>query len=243
MIVHSDFREAISNISDNTVQLVWTDPPFGTGERQYLKSTKGTNYSYKDALPGSGIGDVVEMASLMADKMLSTGVMAICLDYRIVHEVKTAIDTLGYYDFRGEIIYHFELGAISRNWWTNKHNTILLYSMNGGVPKFNQDAVPRVPRQSKRGTYQTDDRKVNSVWSITMGPSDSQRTGYPNQKPLQLVEPFVLVHTDVDDLVVDPFAGSGTTGYAAMRNGRQFVCIDSNKEAVDLMRARGLEGF
>lgn len=238
MIVNCSYRDAISSLDDGSVQLVWTDPPFGTGEKQKLDSTSGTRYSYMDYDSSKALENVVDMASLVAPKMTPTGVLAICLDYRIVHEAKVAIQETGLYGFNREIIYHFELGATSRNWWTNKHNTILLWGFES--PLFQLENVPTVERKSVRGVYNSAMRRVNSVWSITMGPSDTQRTGYPNQKPLSLIEPFVLVHTRPNDLVFDPFAGSGSTGVAAKNHGRRFVMCDVSAEACTVMRGRGL---
>jgi site-specific DNA-methyltransferase (adenine-specific) len=73
-----------------------------------------------------------------------------------------------------------------------------------------------------------------------LSPTDPQRTGYPNQKPLKLIEPFIAVHTDEGDLVFDPFAGSGTTGLAAKNAGRRYVLSDINPEAIGVMARRGL---
>ena len=237
-IINDSCLNVIPTLDDDSIQLVWTDPPFGTGDKQELRSTMGTRFSYMDYGAQQALDMVTNMTELVYPKLRDTGVLAVCLDYRIVHEAAVAIKSVGY-NFLREIVYHFELGAISKNWWTNKHNTILLFGKDG-QPTFNKENVPTVARKSARGTYDSEFRKVNSVWSITMGPSDSQRTGYPNQKPLELVEPFILVHTNPGDLVFDPFAGSGTTGVAALKHGRQYIMCDTNPEACSIMVSRWL---
>lgn len=238
MILNAHYADAIGQLADRSVQLVWTDPPFGTGELQRLRSPLGTTYSYMDDSSAGALHNVVTMMMKLEPKLTATAVVAVCLDYRIVHEAKVAIQQLGLYQFEQELVFHFELGGTSKTWWTNKHNTILLWSL--GAPTFHLDQVPDVERKAPRGTYTSAMRKANSVFSITMGPTNAQRTGYPNQKPLQLVEPFVLVHSDPGDLVFDPFAGSGTTGVAAQRNGRRYVMCDINQSACVVMRNRGL---
>ena len=70
---------------------------------------------------------------------------------------------------------------------------------------------------------------------------DPQRTGYPTQKPLALLERIVRAHTEEGDLVLDPFCGSGTTLVAAARLGRRWVGVDRNPLAVALSRRRLLE--
>ena len=75
-------------------------------------------------------------------------------------------------------------------------------------------------------------------WNTIVSPTGKEKTGYPTQKPLRIVERIVRVHSDPGDLVVDFFAGSGTTGEAAARTGRGYLLVDSNPEAVAVMAAR-----
>jgi site-specific DNA-methyltransferase (adenine-specific) len=88
---------------------------------------------------------------------------------------------------------------------------------------FNYEAIDRIPymapdlvgaEKAQRGKTPTD------VWWLTIVPTNSkEKTGYPTQKPLKLLERIVRVHSDVGDWVLDFFAGSGTTGEAAARLG------------------------
>jgi site-specific DNA-methyltransferase (adenine-specific) len=64
----------------------------------------------------------------------------------------------------------------------------------------------------------------HGVWTANkIGPCDRNRTGHETQKPLALMEALVADFTDPGDLILDPFAGSGTTGVAAKRLGRRFL--------------------
>jgi site-specific DNA-methyltransferase (adenine-specific) len=75
-------------------------------------------------------------------------------------------------------------------------------------------------------------------WNTIVSPTGKEKTGYPTQKPLKILERIVRVHSDPGDLVADFFAGSGTTGEAAARNGRDYLLVDSNPEAVGVMARR-----
>ncbi|MEE8556290.1 MAG: site-specific DNA-methyltransferase, partial [Myxococcota bacterium] len=87
--------------------------------------------------------------------------------------------------------------------------------------------------KARRGKTPTD------VWWNTIVPTRGrERTGYPTQKPLAVVERIVRVHSNPADLVLDFFAGSGTLGEAAARSGRSYVLVDSNAEAVRIMAKR-----
>ncbi|MGD2174701.1 MAG: site-specific DNA-methyltransferase, partial [Candidatus Brocadiaceae bacterium] len=107
---------------------------------------------------------------------------------------------------------------------------------------FNFDQMDRIPymapglvteEKAARGKTPTD------VWWHTIVPTNSrERTGYPTQKPLGIMERIIKVHSNVGDTVLDFFAGSGTTGEAAVRNGRSAVLIDSSSDAMEVMARR-----
>ncbi|HEX7002055.1 MAG TPA: site-specific DNA-methyltransferase, partial [Trueperaceae bacterium] len=89
------------------------------------------------------------------------------------------------------------------------------------------------PEKAQRGKIPTD------VWWQTIVPTNGkERTGYPTQKPLKLLERIVRVHSHPNDLVVDFFAGSGTTGEAAALHGRRALLVDDNPEALAVMVRR-----
>ena len=89
------------------------------------------------------------------------------------------------------------------------------------------------PEKAKAGKTPTD------VWWHTVVPtSGREKTGYPTQKPLGVLSRLVKVHSREGDVVLDFFAGSGTTGEAAANNGRGFVLIDENPDAVAIMQRR-----
>ena len=89
------------------------------------------------------------------------------------------------------------------------------------------------PEKAARGKTPTD------VWWQTIVPTNGrERTGYPTQKPLAILERIVRVHSNPGDLLLDFFAGSGTSGEAAARNGRRYLLIDNNPAAVQIMSKR-----
>jgi len=74
---------------------------------------------------------------------------------------------------------------------------------------------------------------------MTIVPTNSkEKTGYPTQKPIKLLNRIIAVHSRPGDTVLDFFAGSGTTGEAAVRAQRKFILIDSSEAAARLMADR-----
>lgn len=79
------------------------------------------------------------------------------------------------------------------------------------------------------------DRQMKSVWRLPAPTGAEKDLGaHPTQKPLALLERIVLAASDAGDLVLDPFAGSGSTGIAAVKLGRRFVGIDTDATYLDL---------
>jgi len=79
------------------------------------------------------------------------------------------------------------------------------------------------------------EKQMRSVWAITTPKLwEKKFTKHPTQKPYDLLERIVIAASNKGDLILDPFTGSSTTGIAAIRNGRKFIGIDSNKGYLDL---------
>jgi site-specific DNA-methyltransferase (adenine-specific) len=160
-----------------------------------------------------------------------------------VHHVKVALDRLlGRERFMNEIIWSYDFGGRPKTRWPNKHDTILWYAKDPERYVFNYDAMDRLPymapglvtkEKAERGKTPTD------VWWHTIVPtSGREKTGYPTQKPLGIVNRIVKVHSCPGDVVLDFFAGSGTTGESAALHGRGFVLVDDNPEAVRVAAKR-----
>ncbi len=88
--------------------------------------------------------------------------------------------------------------------------------------------------EGKEDFLKKPNRQMRSVWAISTPKNGEKRYGkHPTQKPEALLERIVLVCSKENDLVLDPFCGSGTTGVAALKNNRKFVGIDSEKDYLD----------
>ncbi len=150
---------------------------------------------------------------------------------------------LGITDQEGEFIDVYSKGV------DFKFNTILTdYSPTTNVDQILQR---RSRDKSNKSVYQRDengevvyggkkpDVPLSDVWEIPfLNPKAKEKTGYPTQKPIMLLEQIISLSTDEGDTVLDPFCGSGTTLVAAHLMKRYSVGIDISKEAVDLTRNR-----
>ncbi len=211
---------------DEPIKLLWTDPPFGTGKTQ---RQGGAHYLDTDKYLArvSTVSAIRNASRCFSDDT----VVCVCADDRILPHVTVALENMGLHH-QGDIIWTFGLGRPRSTWWPRRHNTVATFTVTQKPPKFNADAVPRERRLAPKPGY-PDDRPAGSVWDFTMSNTDPQRVGYPNQKPMELIRPFIEAHTDLGDWVADPFMGSGATGVAALQLGRRFMGQDTSPIACE----------
>ncbi|MEX2143301.1 MAG: site-specific DNA-methyltransferase [Anaerolineales bacterium] len=186
----------------------------------------------------------------------SNGSLYFHIDYREVHYCKILLDNIfGRECFMNEIIWAYDFGGRARSKWPAKHDSILFYVKDPNNYIFNPNQIDREEymapglvgkKKAKRGKLPTDTwfpkyvgKKEPDVWWQTIVPTNSkERTGYPTQKPRQLLDRIIQASTHKNDIVLDFFAGSGTSGRSAQQLGRKFVLIDNNRTSMEIMATR-----
>lgn len=262
-IYEGDNLAILPTLPDGAFHLIYIDPPFNTGHRQAqarmvaqrdeagdrlgfhgrrYRTERGEERSYADAFDDY-IG-FLEPRLREARRLLSpTGSLFLHLDCREVHYAKVLLDEIfGRRSFINEIIWAYDYGGRTKRRWPAKHDNILWYAKDPNRYTFCYDQIDRIPylapglvgpEKAARGKTPTD-----TWWNTIVSPGGRERTGYPTQKPLAILERIVRVHSRPGERVLDFFAGSGTTGEAAARLGREATLIDQNPEAIAVMRAR-----
>ncbi len=258
-----DNLEVLRGLADASVDLIYIDPPFNTGKRQTRtrlkteRSERGERrgfggHRYRSTALGTLSFDdlhddflaFLEPRLREAHRVLAEhGSLYFHIDYREVHYCKVLLDEIfGRACFLNEIIWSYDFGGRSKRRWAPKHDNILLYVKHPKHYRFDPAEVDRIPylapglvgpEKAARGKLPTD-----SWWSTIVPTSGRERTGYPTQKPLQVLRRVVRASSRPGDLVVDFFAGSGTTGAACLESGRRFLLIDDNPEALRVMARR-----
>jgi site-specific DNA-methyltransferase (adenine-specific) len=263
-IILGDNAEVLPTLPEGFARLVYIDPPFNTGadqKRDRIRVSRadgagqrggfgGHRYEvekvasggYRDAFDDFD-GFLLPRVRAALRCMTPDASLFVHLDCREVHYVKVALDRLlGRDRFKNEIIWAYDYGGRPRNRWPAKHDTILWYALDPDDYAFDYDAMERIPymapglvskEKAERGKTPTD------VWWHTIVPtSGREKTGYPTQKPLGILNRIVSVHSRPGDVMLDFFAGSGTAGDAAARQGRGFVLVDENPAAVRIAANR-----
>ena len=173
----------------------------------------------------------------------STGSLYLHVDPTASHYLKLVLDTIfGSNNFRNEVIWHYTGGGRSKTVFSKKHDVILSYAKDIRQCYFDADAN-RIPYDETSGYAKTGivsksgkrympnplGKALDDVWDIPIiNPMSKERTGYPTQKPLALLERIIKASSNEGDVVLDPFCGSGTTIEAAVKLGRNVIGIDLN---------------
>lgn len=262
-VFYGDNLDILRKIESGSVNLIYIDPPFNTGKvraRTQIVTVHDTNGDrtgfqgkrYSTTKIGTkAFGDkfddflsFLEPRLHEAYRVLSTnGSLYFHIDYREVHYCKVLLDEIfGRDNFLNEIIWAYDYGARTTKKWPTKHDNILYYAKNIDDYTYNIHDIDRIPymapglvgpEKAALGKLPTD-----TWWMTIVSPNGKEKTGYPTQKPIGLLERIIRASSNPGDLVLDFFAGSGTTGEAAHQTGRRFILVDNNLEAIDVMRRR-----
>lgn len=253
----------LQSLPDSSVDLIYIDPPFNTGKTQartQIRTERSENGDrtgfggrrYETVKIGSkGYADIFDDYLAFLEPRLDeayrllkpTGSLYFHIDYREVHYCKILLDAIFGRDcFLNEIIWAYDYGGRPKDRWPPKHDNILLYVKDPDHYTFNRDAVDRIPymapglvgeEKAALGKLPTD------TWWHTIVPTNGkEKTGYPTQKPLGILRRIVNASSNPGDVVLDFFAGSGTTGAVCLELGRQFVLVDNNPQSIEVMRKR-----
>ena len=291
-----DNLDAMRELDDDAVDLVYLDPPFNTN-RTYKIVFRGPESLRPDAhLPafedvwvwddateqlsdellngGYGRSASESVAGMMRlrgrDRLTAylvniaprvieirrvlkqTGTVYLHCDPTASHYLKVLMDgVFGTENFRNEIIWCYRGGGVPRDDFARKHDVILRYTKSESYkfnPQFTEYSEASKTLVQSRGGVSIDDRArdlergahmpdwwpdINSLqtWS-------PERTGYPTQKPLRLLERIINASSNEGDLVLDPFCGCGTTIIASERLGRSWIGIDIEPMGLSVLQQR-----
>jgi site-specific DNA-methyltransferase (adenine-specific) len=262
-VYFGDNLPILKTIPESSVQLIYIDPPFNTGREQQrskvttrrsdsgdrigfkgerYQTVKSTILSYDDQF--ANYWEFLEPRLEEAFRVLTqTGTLYLHLDYREAHYAKVLLDALFGPDcFLNEIIWAYDYGGKSKSRWPSKHDTILVYVKDPIRYYFDSESVDRepymapglvTPEKVERGKLPTD-----VWWHTIVSPTGKEKTGYPTQKPIGILRRIIQASSKPGDVVLDFFAGSGTTGFVANELGRSFILVDQNPESIEIIKNR-----
>lgn len=259
-----DNLSVLKKLQAKSVDLIYIDPPFNTGKKQSRMRMKNKRSPTGDRIGFNGkrydtkilgtqsyddkfdeyIDEFLRPRLEEAYRVLKAdGTLYFHIDYREVHYCKILLDELfevkeGVGVFLNEIIWAYDYGGRSKKRWPAKHDSILVYVKNKNNYTFNHDAINKIQYMAPSSGEVTEIPASDTWWHTIVPTNGSERTGYPTQKPLGIMERILIASSNEGDLVLDFFAGSGTTGESCLKLGRRFILVDNNIEAERVMKGR-----
>ena len=266
-VILGDCLENLKKMKSNSIDMIYLDPPFFTQRTQkgIMKNTEKTlefNDSWKNI---NEYLDYIKVRLIEMKRVLkNTGSIFLHCDKIASHYLRVLLDEVfGFTNFQSEIIWSYKRWSNSKKGLLNSHQNIYFYSKSKNF-KFNTiytdysatTNIDQILQQRKRdengkcvykrneeGKIVLDNEKkgvpLSDVWEIPfLNPKAKERVGYPTQKPILLLEKIIEISTDEDDVVLDPFCGSGTTLVASKLLNRKFIGIDMSKDAIEITNLR-----
>lgn len=228
-ILRCDWKDGVALLPPASIDLLYVDPPFNTGRVQVGR--RGHAATFTDRWPTTQ-----EYITWLRDRLTATlpclkptASVLLHIDFRASHHARVLLDDLlGEANFVNHLIWSYGLGGSSPRRFARKHDDILFYAIDATKYYFNP---PRVPATSRRMAGQL--KKATDVLAIpSLNNQALERTGYPTQKPLALLDLLVRACSPPRGVVLDPCCGSGTTLLAANAAQRSAIGFDLSPLAI-----------
>ena len=266
-VLLGDCVKELPKLPPDVVDLVYFDPPFFTQKVHALRSREDCKkYAFEDKYDSlESYLSMMEQVLHESRRILKdTGSLFLHCDRTASHYIRVLMDKVfGGKNFQSEIIWAYKRWSNAKKGLLNAHQVIYFYSKSSRF-KFhtlytdysettNLDQILQERKRDENGTsvYRRDENgnviigkekkgvPLTDVWEIPyLNPKAKERTGYPTQKPVALLNQILRIATDEGDMVLDPFCGSGTTCVSAKLLGRKYLGMDSSLDAVNLAKKR-----
>ena len=243
-LICGDVLEAMQQIQSESVDLVFADPPYFLSNDGFsVKSGKQVSVNKGEWDRSLGFENEIDFHREWIKECLRVlkpnGSIVISGTYHSIYKCGFILQELGC-RIINDITWFKPNGApalAGRN-FTASHETLLWASKSNKAKHVFNYAMSKTWK-SPKDKLLNQGKQMRSVWSIPSTPKSEKKHGaHPTQKPLELLKRIVALCSNPDDLVLDPFCGSGTTGVACVLLKRNFIGIDLEQRYLELTSSR-----
>lgn len=237
----------MNRLPAESVDMIFADPPYFLSNGGItVQSGKMVNVNKAEWDISGGVESDFDFHNawiLAAQRLLKpNGTIWISGTYHSIYLCGHSLQQNGY-KILNDISWFKPNGApnISCRYFTASHESLLWAAKNKKAKHvFNYKLMKF--NKWENDVFKKNDKQMRSIWCIpTPGLSEKRHGKHPTQKPLALLSRIIIASTNTDDVILDPFTGSSTTGLAAISLGRKFIGIDNSEEylRLSLQRLRG----
>lgn len=234
-IICADAFSTLKKLSVQSFDLLFADPPYNLTKNFGENSFRQTSLDEYEMWLDSWLGDCAKL-------LKPTASVYICGDWRSA----AAIQRVGmkYFNLQNRITWEREKGRGARANWKNAAEDIWFFTVSGEyifnlenvkikrkvLAPYTVSGAPKDWEKSEDGNFRT--THPSNLWTDLTVPfwSMPENTEHPTQKPEKLLAKIILASTNESDLILDPFAGSGTTAVVAKKLNRAFTCIEADEK-------------
>ncbi|MDD3032080.1 MAG: site-specific DNA-methyltransferase [Candidatus Caldatribacteriota bacterium] len=238
-LFNADVMEVLNALPDECVDLVFADPPYNLSNGGFTcHAGKRVSVNKGKWDKSKGIEEDFNFHYNWIEAcnrvLKPNGTLWISGTYHSIYTCGYILQKQGWH-FINDICWYKPNAApnLACRMFTASHETLIWVRKNKRAKHFfNYDLVKTM--DWKEDFLKKPNKQMRSVWAISTPKNGEKKYGkHPTQKPETLLERIVLACSQENDIILDPFCGSATTGVTALKNNRKFVGIDSEKDYLD----------
>jgi DNA modification methylase len=227
-LIVGDVLEVLPKIPPASVHLICADPPYNLG-KNYGRTIDKKGWDEYERFTRQWLA---ECQRILKDD----GSIYVFMGVRFVSKLFLILEEMGFL-FNGWITWHYTQGTGRTIGFSPRHEDILYFTRSPNFT-FNLDDV-RIPQKYYRERNNMRGANPGDVWKFShVHYSNPEREDHPTQKPEALIERIIRASSNENDIVLDPFLGSGTTARVAQVLNRKYIGIDINPEYIEMSKKR-----
>jgi site-specific DNA-methyltransferase (adenine-specific) len=228
-IIEDDALNYLQKISTHSVDVVIADPPYNLG-KNYGNNTDMKSFDEYIEFSRKWIKEAYRI-------LKNSGTIYIFMGVRFISYLYVMLEKEYDFIFNSWITWHYTQGLGKTKGFSPRHDDILMFTKTKNYKFFLDDV--RVPQKYYRSINNMRGANPGDVWTFShVHYCNADRQPHPTQKPEALIERMVLASSESNDMIVDPFSGSGTTLRVCQQLGRNCIGIELNPEYVTLTKER-----
>lgn len=233
-IILGEAIEELKKIKSNSVDLIVADPPYNLNKDYGNKSDSRNFDDY--------IKFTIDWTKEAVRVLKPTGTIYVFMGFRFISYLYKILEKDNSLQFANWVCWHYTQGIGKKKGFSPRHDDILVFNKSKKFT-FNLDNI-RIPQKYYRSVNNMRGANPGDVWEYShIHYCQDNRQNHPTQKPEGLIERIVLASTNENNLVIDPFSGSGTTLRVCQQLNRGCVGIELNSDYVNMTKDRLQDEF